>query len=205
VKAFPDTWFQFAFRDPITLRMPPEPKTTEQLAKRLEKHLFLNNKAMLILNGHLLAKVLRECSQIENYPLVYGCMTGKDRTGLISCLILGALGATDDVIVDDFMLSQAAVYHNASLVLRNLRLLRTEHPEEFAEGDTAGKGGPTDPSNQVMASVFPGIMRNTLSVIHKELGGFAAYLDSIGFGPEDRRSLRAVLVVPDTCSACSKL
>ncbi len=37
--------------------------------------------------------------------LVYHCTAGKDRTGMMTALLLGLLGVPDDTIVDDFVLS----------------------------------------------------------------------------------------------------
>eukprot|EP00404_Azadinium_spinosum_P044948 CAMPEP_0180825288 /NCGR_PEP_ID=MMETSP1038_2-20121128/72888_1 /TAXON_ID=632150 /ORGANISM="Azadinium spinosum, Strain 3D9" /LENGTH=65 /DNA_ID=CAMNT_0022867735 /DNA_START=26 /DNA_END=223 /DNA_ORIENTATION=+ len=57
--------------------------------------------------------------------------------------------------------------------------------------------GPSDPANQMMASVFGRIMKETLRFIREELGGFDMYLDSIGFGSAERLQLRKLLVDPD--------
>jgi len=198
--AEPDTWLQLAMRDPVTKRVAKHSpkKSTAEVTADLEKHLGLNNKAMLVLNGPIIAAVLGELVQQENYPIVFGCVTGKDRTGLISCLVLGCLGASDEDIIADYMLSQAAVQHNGLLASRNLRLAMAEHPEHF-RGASPPSGGPSDPHNQVMASVFPGVMRSTLGAI-RERGGFRAYLASIGFGADAQRRLRELLVEPDAGS-----
>ncbi len=39
----------------------------------------------------------------DGQPVVVQCMAGKDRTGLVSAMVLGALGATDEVIVADYV------------------------------------------------------------------------------------------------------
>jgi protein-tyrosine phosphatase len=45
----------------------------------------------------------------EGQPVVVQCMAGKDRTGLVSAMVLGALGATDEVIIADYVLTAHAV------------------------------------------------------------------------------------------------
>jgi len=201
--AEPDTWFQLALRDPTTkrVRQITGQKNPKETIEQLKLHLSVNNKAMLRLNGGVVAEVLNELAQPENYPLVFYCATGKDRTGLISCLVLGALGATEDAILADYMLSQACVHHNGMLAARNFELARSEHPEAFPDAAPMSVA-PADPRNQVMASVFRSIMENTLAVI-RELGGFEMYLRSIGFGAAQQRRLREILVVED--AAGSKL
>ncbi|MCC8034434.1 MAG: tyrosine-protein phosphatase [Rikenellaceae bacterium] len=41
----------------------------------------------------------------QHLPLLYHCTAGKDRTGIASVLILYALGADDQTVMDDYMLS----------------------------------------------------------------------------------------------------
>lgn len=41
----------------------------------------------------------------KNYPLLFFCGLGKDRSGILSMLILGALGVDREQIYDDYMLS----------------------------------------------------------------------------------------------------
>lgn len=41
-------------------------------------------------------------------PLVFHCASGKDRTGQLAALILGLLGVPDEVIIEDFTLTELA-------------------------------------------------------------------------------------------------
>src|SRR5262245_45951065 len=41
----------------------------------------------------------------DTAPLVFHCTAGKDRTGFAAALILKALGVADDVVVEDYMLT----------------------------------------------------------------------------------------------------
>ena len=75
---------------------------------------------MLQLNTDVILKVLRTMTNPANYPVLYGCATGKDRTGLTSCLILGMLGASEEDIIADYVMSQAAVAHNGVLEGRGM-------------------------------------------------------------------------------------
>jgi len=45
----------------------------------------------------------------DEVPLVFNCSGGKDRTGLAAALILSALGASDDVVLEDYLLSNTAL------------------------------------------------------------------------------------------------
>ena len=44
----------------------------------------------------------------ENAPVVFHCASGKDRTGLLAALVLTLLDVPDDVIVEDFALTELA-------------------------------------------------------------------------------------------------
>ena len=46
----------------------------------------------------------------RRYPLVFHCFAGKDRTGILTALVLGLLGVADDDIAADYALSAAAMH-----------------------------------------------------------------------------------------------
>src|SRR3954469_5063609 len=50
-------------------------------------------------------EVIRHAANPENHPMVFHCTAGKDRTGLMAMLLLGALGVSDDDIVADYELT----------------------------------------------------------------------------------------------------
>ena len=51
-------------------------------------------------------KAFHFLAQRESYPILFHCVTGKDRTGIVSALLLALLGAERSVILDDYMESQ---------------------------------------------------------------------------------------------------
>merc|ERR1712150_144923 len=44
----------------------------------------------------------------SNYPIVVGCSAGKDRTGIIAALLLGAMDASREEIIHDYLISNNA-------------------------------------------------------------------------------------------------
>src|SRR5262249_52751885 len=66
-----------------------------------------------------IARVLRVLA-VTDRPAVYHCAAGKDRTGVISAVLLGLLGVPDEVIVADY----AATQENLDAIVE--RLLETE-------------------------------------------------------------------------------
>eukprot|EP01052_Picozoa_sp_SAG31_P058955 SAG31_NODE_18302_length_641_cov_0.752768_2_plen_84_part_01 len=51
------------------------------------------NEVVLSYSADRVLKAMKAMADHRNFPLVFGCMTGKDRTGLLAALTLGALGA----------------------------------------------------------------------------------------------------------------
>lgn len=64
----------------------------------------LANFYTYILDQHPRAfgQVVEVCAQVERHPVVIHCSAGKDRTGVASALLLGALGVADDAVVADY-------------------------------------------------------------------------------------------------------
>ena len=55
--------------------------------------------------GRLLVAALEIMAEPANYPLVFHCMAGKDRTGVLAAVALSILGVSDEDIIDDYTLS----------------------------------------------------------------------------------------------------
>ena len=68
-------------------------------------------------------------------PAVIHCSAGKDRTGVLSALILAFLGVPDETIVEDYALSAAAMG-------RLLERLKAEYPEAAERGRALRPGHP---------------------------------------------------------------
>jgi protein-tyrosine phosphatase len=60
---------------------------------------------MLLEAGPRYAEALRLLAATDAMPAVFHCAAGKDRTGLLAMLVLGALGVAHDDIVEDYALS----------------------------------------------------------------------------------------------------
>jgi hypothetical protein len=76
--------------------------------------------------------VLRHVSQTVPSPVAIHCTSGKDRTGVVTALLLRLIGVTPDAVVGDY----AATAANIGRVMR--RLGRTAHiPPGILEADGA--------------------------------------------------------------------
>lgn len=97
-------------------------------------------------------------------PAVMHCSAGKDRTGVLSALLLAFLGVPDDTIVADYALSAAAME-------RLLERLTSEYPESV---EAVTKFAPA------ILHVMPETMVEFLSGIRSEFGSYDGLADSLG-------------------------
>lgn len=70
--------------------------------------------------------------QDDAVPLVFHCMAGKDRTGIVAALILSALNVDEEEIMRDYLLSNVVAekkYSKQLAVNHALRYLYEAHPE----------------------------------------------------------------------------
>lgn len=137
---------------------------------------------ILTTHGSVVATVLREIVAAEAAPAVVHCTAGKDRTGVVSALVLLTAGVPLDLVLDDYAATAA-----------NLAGPWVEKMTAAA----AAHGIAVTPQLIALMSASPrSALQGALSGILAAEGGLEAYLDGIGFGAEDRERLRGVLVEP---------
>ena len=119
--------------------------------------------------------VLDLVSEADRHPVAFYCTAGKDRTGVLTAIILSICGVTSEDIVEDYSLS-ANVYaemndHKAMVGALSQRNLDAK----------TFLGAP------------PEVMADTLIAIKENYGSVEGYCDWIGFGPEKREKLKKAL------------
>jgi protein-tyrosine phosphatase len=110
-------------------------------------------------------------------PALAHCTAGKDRTGMVIALILGAVGVPDETIVEDYALSGAYL----DPLLDELR------------AQAARDGLDMDWYNRLL-DTDPAIMRRTLVHLREQYGGAEAYLRAAGVSGRQLELLRGALV-----------
>lgn len=112
--------------------------------------------------------------------VAYHCAVGKDRTGLLTMLLLGALDAADEVVVADYVRSARATAVQVSW------LWSMGHPA----------GGATDDDMEIgVWSARGATMEVTLDWLRAEHGGATAYLRAAGVGDDELDALKAAVLV----------
>jgi len=99
-------------------------------------------------------------------PAVFHCSIGKDRTGVLAGVLLGALGVPDDVIVADYVLSREPAH-------AFLDWLETRYSQV---------AGLVDRFAPVITSVDPQSMAGFLAGVRQDHGSFDRLIRSLGAG-----------------------
>jgi len=117
-------------------------------------------------------KVLHTIAEAKEGAILYHCIAGKDRTGIISMLLLGLSGVDDQDIVSNYEIT----YTN---VRRNPRLANM--PYEVPE--------------YLIQSHYQN-MEETIAYIKKEYNSFESYIKHIGLRDELIQAIKQRLVEP---------
>jgi protein-tyrosine phosphatase len=105
----------------------------------------------------------------DRAPLVVHCTAGKDRTGFACALILHALGVPDDLIAQDYLLTN-----------------------RFYRRDPSASSDLPDDVRQVLGSVEASFLAAAFEVISADYGDLEGYFsDGLGLGARERATLEA--------------
>jgi protein-tyrosine phosphatase len=120
----------------------------------------------------------------DSLPAVFHCAAGKDRTGLMAALVLGAVGVARDAIVEDYALTQDTIDR---FVARSA-----------AEDPEVARNLADMPAAFLLAD--PAAMTLVLDDLEREHGTVAEYVRSIGVDADVLERLRNHLLEPRPAS-----
>jgi len=125
-----------------------------------------------------MAEAITAIARAPDGTVVIHCMAGKDRTGLISAILLGLVGVPRDVIASDYNLTE--------------ELLRP-HEEEWI---ATGSGERVDRERDVARfTPHAHVMADVLAYLDENYGGVDAYVRAAGVTAQDINRLRDRLLV----------
>jgi protein-tyrosine phosphatase len=171
IDAHPVDFFHFPFIDALP--------ATEEWDRR-PGLLGSQYKEMLDDAGHQILSALTALAAPEARPAVFHCTAGKDRTGLLSAIVLMLLGVDEETVVADYALSGEAMERlRAKLILKypDGRDVIADIDEVFS----------ADPANMV------GLIEH----LRARYGTMAEYAAHIGVSDALVAQLRAGLLEPD--------
>jgi protein-tyrosine phosphatase len=140
------------------------------------------NSWLLRERGDRLTEVIRLLNSAGALPGVYFCSSGKDRTGLITALILSSLGVGDEAVIENYTHSES--------------VLPEEYREQALQRAIAG-GMPESMSEDYRAQGLASpatVMEGTLELLDREYGGAAEFLLASGLQAAELDELRNKLL-----------
>lgn len=129
--------------------------------------------------GDQIVAALEVLATPDALPAVFHCTAGKDRTGVLSALVLTLLGVDEATVVADYALSGDAM-------LRLRAKLIVKYPE----------GRETIENIDEVFSAEPAQMELLLGHLRDEYGSAEAYLALLGARPDLVEALRTALLEP---------
>lgn len=128
-------------------------------------------------NKEQLAKALDEFQNPDNYPILFSCTLGKDRTGFLAAVLLAAIGVPEETVLRDYMAS------NEYINLSHLAYLARDLNSDAQEAITA------------IVSTNESYMDLALKKIQKDYGSVDKYLtQGLGMDEKKRGKLKDVLL-----------
>jgi protein tyrosine/serine phosphatase len=128
-------------------------------------------------SSDLVVEAIRNLASDEALPAVFFCAAGKDRTGVLAAVVLGALGVRAADIVTDYVLTEQSI---EAIITR------------FAQNETAPAMYRDLPASHF--APFAETMERVIVAVHERYGSFADYLTSHGLAPDELRSLQESLI-----------
>jgi protein-tyrosine phosphatase len=149
-----------ALREQLAAGKLTAPVALEIMRESYRNYVRHNTHSFRTLFGHLLE---------DHAPLVIHCTAGKDRTGFASALILHVLGVADEIIAEDYLLTN----------------------QYYRRDATAATDLPDDVRNTI-GSVEASYLAAAFDAVAAEYGDLESYLrDGLGLGTPERDALKA--------------
>jgi protein-tyrosine phosphatase len=127
-----------------------------------------------------IVRVIEQMTNPASYPLVLNCFLGKDRTGVVTALVLSCLGVERSTVVEDYALTGARVPLIVEKFLRD-PLLRDEVTHD----------------NPLLLGAPAATMANFLADVDERYGGPVDWVLGAGVANESLERLRDLLLDED--------
>jgi protein-tyrosine phosphatase len=154
-----------------------DPASAVASADRAPRPLGETYRVALETRGAVFVTILRRFVEEDGLPAVVHCTAGKDRTGLVIALALGAVGVDDETIAEDYALS--AEY-----------LVGTYFDEARERALKRGIAWEAYLANLVCPAP---LMRQMLAWLRATYGSPSTYLQQMGLSSPEQSRLRALL------------
>ena len=170
VDSHPVSFHHFPFIETI-----PDPEEFDRRPDLLESQYL----EMLDTSGEQIIAALRVLASPDALPAVFHCTAGKDRTGLLSAIVLSLVGVPEETVVADYVLSAAAMDRLREKIIR-------KYPESEERLNNIDGVFTAEPRK----------MEVLLDYARQRYGSMESYVETLGAGPTLVPALRASLLEP---------
>jgi protein-tyrosine phosphatase len=139
------------------------------LARRYLQYLDLGAPAFVA--------AIKEMTVPENYPLVFDCFLGKDRTGVLASLVLSCLGVERETIVEDYALTH-----------ERMRLIKEKLRRDPIQRETI------DLTPPALLAADEATMTSFLHEVDQRYGGARSWVQSAGVTSEQVERLEELVL-----------
>ena len=150
--------------------------TSDSDITRLKVHTAYRN--MLDLRGEKFRDTLATMAEPDALPVLFHCVGGQDRTGLVSAILLGLAGVPNETIAEDYTLT--AEYRIDAYLGPNLQ--PGTDPAQYTSEAYRARNCPPD------------VMLDTLDYLDDRYGGVEGYVRSVGVMDEQIATLLDALL-----------
>ena len=137
--------------------------------------------------GDIIGAIMRTLAGAGDHASVFHCAAGKDRTGLISALLLGVAGVPAETIAADYALTDVYLDDPNRDHANPDPMALTSKYDTFRESKA-------DALPVYMHSCLPETMSLTLAFLDEMFGGTVGYLRTAGLNGEHIEQLRTKLL-----------
>lgn len=152
----------------------------EMSPRQAYEFLVLANRQFVEVFSTVFREFLHLLLEPQHYPIVFHCSAGKDRAGYAAAMALFAIGASEEVVLHDYL----ATNHCTANYVEGL----VEGIHDMPGIDVSGE------ALRTLMQVQPAFLGEALALIARQHGGIYAYLEhSLGFDRQKREQLAALL------------
>jgi protein-tyrosine phosphatase len=126
--------------------------------------------------GKRIVAALEVITEPENHPLVFHCAVGKDRTGILTAMILSLVGVKDEDIKEDYALSEP-------------------YMDEILKQIKSSPQATPPPLPDYFWKAAPESMELFLTTLRRDYGSIEGYLKDMGMATTLPGRLESVLLV----------
>lgn len=132
-------------------------------------------------NRKAYSQMLHQYTMEENYPILQHCRGGKDRTGFGSALVLGVLGVSEEIILEDYLLSNRYLASQISYKMDQYKKISND--KILLE------------NLKSMLEVKKSYLKCAFEEMNRRYDGFKGFiLDGLDFSEESQEKLKSILL-----------